>query len=236
LDPDGSKQWYNRYGGLRGSEQPVPGKCGGRLWRTNPPRYCRRNPVKGKDKCRLHGGNAPIGIANGAYRDGRFSKHLPAGDLRNKYKRIVTNPDVISLRDDVALIQTRQALLLERLGDVSSPAWDEALAAYNASEKAKGRDRAAAMSRLGEVLRKGADADQVERQVWSELRKLIQEKTRTTAAEWKRVLDLSGVMTAQDALYFVESVLNTLRECIPDRQTLQRVQTRLLEYMPKEGK
>jgi hypothetical protein len=233
LDPDGSKQWYNDKGDIRGSEQPVPGKCGAHLWRTNPPRYCNKDPVKGRAKCRIHGGKALMGIANGAYKDGRFSRYLPTGDLRAKYRRIAENPDLLSLRDDVALIQTRQALLLEQLGGVSSPAWDEALAAYNALEKAKGRDRAAPMSRLGEVLRKGADADQVERQVWSELRKLIQEKTRTTAAEWKRVIDLSGVMTAQDALYFVESVLNTLRECIPDRQTLQRVQTRLLEYMPK---
>lgn len=59
---------------MTGSPQPIPGKCGRKLRGTNPPRYCKQPPIRGRTACKLHGGRTPRGPASPHYRDGKRSK------------------------------------------------------------------------------------------------------------------------------------------------------------------
>jgi hypothetical protein len=90
-------------------------------------------------------------VAHPNFRHGRRSKylkHLPRG-LGAAYKAALAGPKLLSLKDDLALLEARQIELLKGADESPGPAWVE-------------------------------------------VRELIQEKTRTAAAEWKRVKDLQG--------------------------------------------
>ena len=52
------------------------------------------------------------------------------------------------------------------------------------------------------------------------------------AAEWKRLVDLKSVLTAEQAMTLVGQVVAAVRESVTDRATLQRIQARLLEFVP----
>src|SRR5215813_2753544 len=89
----------------RGSPEPVPGKCGRKLRGTDPPRYCLREPLAGRTACRLHGSRSLMGIASRRLKGGRFSKYMPKGGLKRAYERAASDRELISLRDDLALIE-----------------------------------------------------------------------------------------------------------------------------------
>ena len=61
---------------------------------------CRRYAMKGKRTCYLHGGKAGMPPVHG-----RYSHSLPA-DLRERYEYFKSDPEILSLKPDVALART----------------------------------------------------------------------------------------------------------------------------------
>ena len=89
-------------------------RCTARSKRTGQP--CTQPVCSGRTKCRLHGGRSRRGLAAPAWKDGRYSKTLPA-DLADTYERARTDPELLALRDELALVDVRLMSLLERLAE-----------------------------------------------------------------------------------------------------------------------
>jgi len=68
--------------------------------------------------------------------------------------------------------------------------------------------------------------------LWEEIRAVIQEKTRTAAAEWKRMHDLQALVAADKALAFVGALLSAAREVIKDKDLLRELQEKTLRFLP----
>src|SRR5262245_1063149 len=83
---------YHRDCRVRGSEKPLPGRCGRRLRNSEPPRFCTQYPLKGRDACKYCGGKTPAGVASPHYKDGTFSRYMPR-NLRKKYREAIEDPD-----------------------------------------------------------------------------------------------------------------------------------------------
>jgi hypothetical protein len=109
------------------TEQPKI--CGAQL-RKKPGSTCQKRPVKGKRRCRLHGGLSLKGVEHKNYTHGRYSKYLPT-DLRGRFDESLHDPDLKSHEPDIRLIDTRlQTLLesLELLGRDNGEIWDKIMA------------------------------------------------------------------------------------------------------------
>jgi len=190
-DPMEAAQIHNNCGA-------VPPPCGWRAEcgaRTRGGTPCRRPPLAGRKRCALHGGKSLVGVAHPAYRHGRRSRYLRnlAGVLKAGYRAALDDPELLSLREEVALLTARTVQLLDRLKGQEG-------AAYEAT--------------------------------WAELRACILDKGRVAAAEWKRLVDLQSVITAEQAMNLVQALVAAVREEVTDRDTLQRIQSRLLEFLP----
>src|SRR5881296_2819038 len=72
---------------------------------------CRQPAMRPSGKCRMHGGRTPRGLANANTRTGRYSRDLPTR-LNARYEIALTDPELTSIRKDVALLQ---AILDDRL-------------------------------------------------------------------------------------------------------------------------
>jgi hypothetical protein len=146
-------------------------------------------------RCRLHGGATPGGAASPHFRHGKRSRYLKllSGDLRAGFRAALNDEQLLSLREEVALLTARTMQLLERLR----------------TEEGAAREA-----------------------TWSELRACILDKGKVAAAEWKRLADLRSVLTAEQAMALVGAVVAAVREAVTDRATLQRIQARLLEFVP----
>jgi hypothetical protein len=87
-------------------------QCQARKKRTG--EQCRRRAVAGMRVCTVHGGLTPRGAASVHFKTGRYSRYLPAR-LLDKYEDAGTDPRLLELREDIALLDARIAQLLERV-------------------------------------------------------------------------------------------------------------------------
>lgn len=83
--------------------------CGAKL--KNGTGHCRRSPVTGRSRCHVHGGATPRGIASPHFLHGRYSKALPV-QLAATYEQARRDPELLNLRDEIALIDARMSELL----------------------------------------------------------------------------------------------------------------------------
>jgi hypothetical protein len=194
-------------------------------------RHVQQQPLAGP----LHGGASLCGTDHPGYKHGRYSRVLPRG-LRGAYERAASDAELLSLKDDIALIEARQCQLLRRLGDNPPPPYAEMLKVLDTLERSDDpAEREAGLAELREMLVSGRESARVEESVWSELSALIDQKTRTAKAEWRRTAELGGVVTVEQAMVFVKSLLAAARECVTDQGTLRRLNARVLDLLPPES-
>lgn len=204
--------------GSKPYEGPIEGRCGARL-RGKPGKFCQRYPVEGRNRCRLHGGASLLGPASPAYRTGRYSKLLPEG-LRKSYDRALQDEDALSVANEVHLIQARIDQLVERLhGQDSSRMWRELSEAWT-EFKAANRTKD-----LGMMAHAGAKIDGIlskcshEEQQWSELVKMVREKSDIAAKEWRRIVDMQQIITLDKGMVLVNTLSDLVLRHVKDRAT-----------------
>jgi hypothetical protein len=61
------------------SKIPHEGRCNARTRRGG---FCPSYPVRGRTRCRMHGGATPYGAAHPRYKHGRYSKHCFLGWMK----------------------------------------------------------------------------------------------------------------------------------------------------------
>src|SRR5262249_31764372 len=83
---------------------------------------CKNPAVHPTDKCRSHGGLSLRGVAHPQYKNGAHSKYLPR-HLKRDYHRAVKDPELLSLRSEVALLAARELELTKALAQTEAPPW-----------------------------------------------------------------------------------------------------------------
>ena len=106
-------------------------KCSGHSKRTGKP--CGRWAMKNDTgKCASHGGKSLRGAESPSFVHGRYSTDLPE-QLATRFAKTASDPELVDLRAEIALIDTRSGDLLSSLtagGGVSAEAWKAANALY----------------------------------------------------------------------------------------------------------
>jgi hypothetical protein len=195
---------------------------------------CRRPPLEGRTRCRLHGGATPAGVASPHFRHGRRSRYLKdlPRDLGRAYRAALDDDELLSLRHELALTV---AFIRGRLAELpaAAPAWGKAVEALNDYKLAKGdAEKAAALAALEQVVRAGAAAVSRERDVREEVRELMQEKGRLAAAEWRRLIDLRAVVPVEQAVLFAQNIVALILEIYGRDERLALLQQRLAALAP----
>lgn len=167
-------------------------------------------------RCRMHGGKSPIGPASGTYKQGRYSKLLPAR-MAASYLEAAGDADLLVLRDEIALVYARLNDLLGRVDSgESGEAWRRAGAAYRAlTAGLDAGDTAAAKTALGEldtVIRQGLG----DRAAWDEIGDLLDRRERLVRSERRRLVELQQTMTIEQAMVFTGAVIALVDQHVTD--------------------
>lgn len=89
---------------------------------------CGRYASPGFQVCVNHGGHSLVGEANPAFKHGRYSRLKPRG-LKERFERLQQDPELMSLRSDITLVDARIEELLDQLTPGpepwTSPVWRE---------------------------------------------------------------------------------------------------------------
>jgi hypothetical protein len=162
----------------------------------------------------------------------RYLASMPV-ELRDGYLAALDDDDLTSLRDELALLTVRVNDLLGRLSSTPVPPWDRVLEVVRRARSAQGRGKDAALAKLDEIVTAGADAAALQSATWAELRELVQERTRTSAAEAKRMHDLGAMIESERALAFVHALMMAAKdELADDLPRYRRIAGKILAMLP----
>lgn len=194
---------------------------------------CRNYAAPGRRHCRFHGGTQPLGVESPNFKHGRYSRHAPTR-LAARIEAAITDPSLMSLKDEAALVSAQIAEILEVL-DVGGllARWRElgelVTALRGAIEAENEKQLVAVADAMDACLISAAD----ERGRWGELLGLIDQKRKLVETQAKVDQRDTLSMTEQGVLVavFVQA-LRLVRDEADRRNALGHL-TRALELPPR---
>jgi hypothetical protein len=142
-------------------------------------------------RCYFHGGPTPGGTASPHFKTGQWSKYVPR-DLRAKFNAAYNDSEYAALRQDLALQNSRVVQLLLELDKSPPIPWSSFQEAVGKLRKAEtDEEMEEVVSALEHLADKGAAAQASYEKTWRKIQDLLQERTRTAAAENRMLHDRS---------------------------------------------
>lgn len=202
--------------------------CGAK---TSKGAVCQRPPVKGRTRCHLHGGATPRGPESVHYKHGRYTKYLPP-ELLPAYQAALEDPDILSAREEVALLHVRVAELSKNLftGE-SGTLWAQLLENHKSLldgvQKKNATKIQQAIKDIGDTIHAGV----MKTVAWQELVEAIEHKTNVQQKELRRLQILGNVITAQQAISMIHTVVGVVTKWVQDPETLDRISKDLMRML-----
>jgi hypothetical protein len=188
----------------------------------------------------MHGGKTPTGLANANTRTGRYSRALPARMLA-RYGLACADPKLLSLRDDIALLQAQiDTLLLELREGEGAPDIErvvEQIETIAAEWKTWDYTRMdAELGRLAEMTARRPN----ERAVMDEVRELLKAKAHLIRQEHRRLAELEQTLTVEQAVLLAQALVGIVRRNLAGvdnaNDRLRAIAAQIREVMSKPDK
>lgn len=207
-------------------------RCGAKKRNGEP---CKKWPIRGRARCRLHGGKTLKGIDSPSWKNGRWSKYLPE-NLLGKYKEAQEDKELLVLRDEIALVDGCIAETIEQLDrDESGAIWRNLQAAGNEYKKAVSKGEKEEAGRMIDIIlsliAEGAQQIQIRREIVN----LIDQRRKLVESERKRYVEMHQMITAEKVLNFVASMGALVRNRIKDRKIISLIMEDLRLLIEREG-
>jgi hypothetical protein len=193
--------------------------CGAKTSAGTP---CKRN-ARPNGKCNLHGGKSLSGIASPSLKHGKYSASIPTR-LQGKYLESQSDPELLSMRQEVHLLDARLSDVLSRVDTgESGHIWSDLKAA--AGELAQARRHgdtagtAEALNTILDLIRSGHQ----DYAAWQDVRSLLEQRRRTVESERKRLQEMNQNITVEKAMLFVGAITGIIRAHVHDRDTLAAI-------------
>ena len=208
-------------------------RCKAKSKRTG--EQCGAWAVPGREVCHWHGGKSPRGLAHPSTKTGRFSKDLPTRMLGN-YQAALSDPDLVALREELALVTARESDLLSRVDTGEAGAhWHgirQALADFRSAQRRE--DGAAAASALREMERL-VDLGIADYRAWAELLGAIESRRRLAETERRRLEAMQQMITTERAMLLVAALVDAVRRHVDDRRVLDAIGREVEKIVVVEG-
>lgn len=204
---------------------------------------CKKDAVPGFEVCHIHGGKSLTGFAHPNFKTGRYSKDLLT-EMAVRVEEARGNPELLSVSDDIALLEARIAEVLTQLGTGESGAtWlalkrrmDEFQTALTRGDMAGMHEHFQAMRTL---VREGSGTALA----WQELRRLEEVRCKLVQTEMKTLQGLQQMMTIQQHLLLVSAQTDAVVQAVKahadpttGRKILMDVQAEFTRLATLEGR
>jgi hypothetical protein len=204
----------------RGSTVPEPGRCGRRLKNTEPPRYCLRFPVEGRDCCPFHGGRTLRGPEHPNYKTGQHSRYSFKGALAKHLDDTQREQDLLDRRPDLEALTALAKEAAERVGTgESGKLWLELRTKANEAKAARRRpDGAQDYMELCDEMIAMIERGSSDEQAKAEFRSVQRDCQQAARLEWQRQIDMCEVLTKERMWLFLKATAEVLIVLRDDRE------------------
>jgi hypothetical protein len=184
--------------------------------------YCKK-PAMRNGRCKFHGGGIAAGALSPRFKTGKYSKYLPK-DFRKVYEASLNDPELLSLGNELSMVDGRLSELIQRLDKGESVRlWLAAGALY---EQMKGALKAGSLAevnrtmvKLGEVLDKGRD----EYGLWKEIGEQMDRRRSLADTERRRLIDGQYMIDIDKAKTLVAALAASVRKHVTDTKALAAI-------------
>ena len=215
-----------------GSPEPIEGRCAAPL-RGRPGKFCKALPLKGKTRCRMHGGKSLCGPSAPGFKHGEYSRYaLLPPELAQRMEVARQDPDRLELTEHIDLLNARlselmanaarAAITLHKMTPdglaVGNPPWlelREIWETFCASASGTQIERQS-RARIGALINAGA----VEDQTWQQCVALIELARRLVETQTKRDKELGQFMSLDQAQMLFRQVAVAVHRHVKDPKTL----------------
>ncbi len=200
--------------------------CG--AWARSKGYPCPQNKAAGRNRCRMHGGAQPVMSASPQYQGKGRSKYLPR-ELRGQYEEIMARPDLLSLRNEIGLVQLRVQQLTEQLSTKASQAVFDDLGdlweAYKQAGAAGDGDKAVALqTALDAKVREGAAIGQK----WRELIGTAKDKAHLARLEMENMIDAHQMISVERVILMISELGDLVQRTVKDKSALAIISSELV--------
>ncbi len=185
-------------------------------------------------RCKRHGGRkedgtAPVGQANGFqsgpennnWEGGRYSRYMPKRLLAS-YHRAASDPELLALRDDQAVLEARLGELLAR-AEQEAPDWAEArttvrmLKGQMRDGDYEGANHSADL--LTHLTEKGVQDDAL----WRQVERVVDRRRKVTETEQKRVLSSQMLVSKREVISVAVAMGNSVQTHVKDPKVINAI-------------
>ena len=203
--------------------------CGAHSKRTGQPCRARAMP---NGRCNIHGGKSLIGIASGTFQTGRWSKHVPTR-LAARVAESEADPNLISLRSEIALLDGRIAELLEQVDNSEAgELWKRCKEAMREYDQAKSPEsQYEALGSLRFYINEGYK----DYMSWMDIRHTIEDRRRLADSERQRLKDMQAMIDAKSVTVLIGQIGLIIRDHVTDRDTLRKIAASIGALTPSDA-
>lgn len=178
-----------------------------------------KQPAKANGRCRYHFGNMPVGPAHPRYKHGRYSKvKMPEG-LKQRYDVAMADPEYLSMRSELAILDGMLSERLETLADSGSDdLWSVARKQLGEFEAAMSSGDVASMRQVFVQLRETINSGASEAAARLEVRNLIKERKQLTESITKQMVSMRQVVTVEQSMALVARLIDMIESGVSDRK------------------
>lgn len=182
-----------------------------------------KQPALLNGRCRFHGGKSLSGPAHPNFKHGRRSKYFP-GRLLERYQEALADPNLISLSDDVALVEARIDELSRQIGGRHPEVLWKTLEGINQRLQTSIRERdttktAALLTELEATIKEGAGDAALFQEIFA-----AQDHKRKLTESWgAQMLRSDQVMTVAQVMMVAQSFLKAVLDNVTDRESITKI-------------
>ncbi len=192
---------------------------------------CLRVAMKERRFCKLHGGAALRGVASPSFKHGRYAKGMDY-DLAQRYEQARTDPDLLSLVDEIAVLDLR---LTDIVGDVEG---SQLAMTWEGLKKTKGRmlaaraseDKAALVYYMNELMDQIEDGGAILAKFY-EVSALFEQRRKLVDTERKHREASKLNATIEEQMYLVARLAGIIKKYVTDQKQLQSISDELIELI-----
>ncbi len=188
---------------------------------------CKRHATPGMEVCNMHGGKSLKGIASPTFKNGRYSKFIPAR-LSARYTEAQKDSELLALRDDISLLDARLADVLSRVDTgESGRLWRALQAKYDemvaAQAKQDIQSAMLALADLGALIQQGMG----DWGAWHEVSSLLDQRRKLVESERKRLVEMQQMISAENVMVLIGAIAGVIRQHVTDRTALAAISQEL---------
>jgi hypothetical protein len=200
-------------------------------------RRCRNYRDLGTTVCRFHG--AAMQVQQQQYRldngQGRSSMRLPIR-LAERYDQLVSDPEILNLSRDLALLDIRLEELTGRLEDgESTRGWARAKEAFRKLRAALTDGNGGAVREQIGVLGRLIDSSVNLDNTWRDIRDILLERRLLAETERRRLVDLHQMVTVEELMLLMNNVVMVINKHVPEPERRANIAIELRALLNREA-